>query len=87
MAALSFVLLVAMAVGFVVVVRFLMVQSEERRRVTLADGSTFIPVSRKQSGSAGYIYGDGGGYGHADGHGCSNGGSHAGDGGSCGGHH
>ncbi len=87
MAVLSFILLISMAVGFVVVVRSLMVQSEERRRITLADGSTFIPVSRKQSGNAGYTYGDGGGYGHAGGHNCSSGGGHAGDAGSCGGHH
>lgn len=86
MAVLSFILLIATAVGFVIVVRFLMVQSEEKRRITLADGSTFIPVSRRLSGNAGYIYGDAGDDGHAGGHNCSNGGSHAGDAGSCGGH-
>lgn len=81
MPALSLLLLLAAMVGLVVIARFFTAQSEARRRVTLADGSTFIPVSRGTNGYAGYGYGDAGG------HGCSNSGSHAGDGGSCGGHH
>ncbi len=81
MPALTLVLLIAATVGFVVLVRFLMAQSEARRRVTLADGSTFIPVSRGTNGFTGFVYGDAGG------HNCSGSGGSAGDAGSCGGHH